>query len=175
MTERAGRYQRSAAGMAGALLVLVGLVVGLVYLQEANTGGPTNPVRPVDYRRTAAYARQQAGFDVVAPDRLPRGWRATSVTFVPQGRQRWHLGVLTAADKYVGLEQADSSVRSMVRTYVDPAASRGRSVTVDGRTWASWSDSGGDLAFVRRQGHTTTLVVGTASRAALLGYVRSLR
>ena len=174
MSERAGRYQRSAAGMAGALLVLVGIVVALVVLQGVGSR-PTNPVHPVEYRRTADYARQQAHFDVVAPASLPRGWRATSVSFVPQGRQRWHLGVLTAADRYVGLEQADSSVRSMVRAYVDPSASRGKPVTIGGHTWTTWSDSGGDLAFVRREGHTTTLVVGTARRGALVGYVRSLR
>jgi hypothetical protein len=161
--------------MIGALLVLVVIVVAFVTFQEVNTGPPANPVHAIDYQPTLKYARRQAHFQLLAPPSLPAGWRATSVTFEPQGHQRWHLGVLTDQNKYVGLEQSDTPVRSMVQEYVDPAASRGRPVTVAGKAWSIWSDSGGDTALVRRQGGATTLVVGTATRAVLVDYVRSLR
>jgi hypothetical protein len=64
----------------------------------------------------------------------------------------------------------------MVNEYVDSAASRRQPVRVGARTWASYTDSGGDLALVRRDGRTTTLVVGhEVPRATLVRYVASLR
>lgn len=162
-------------GLIGALVVLVVVVLGFVLLRDVTRTQPQSPVRAVDYQQTLGYARQHADFPLLAPPRLPHGWRATSVTFIEQGSQRWHLGVLTDKNKYVGLEQADTPVREMVTTYVDPSPSRGAPVTIDGKTWTSWSDAGGDHALARRQAHVTTLVVGTVSRAVLRDYVRSLR
>lgn len=158
------------------MLVLVLIVVGFVGLSRLIGGGePSTPVRTVDYHQTLGYAREHADFHLLAPPRLPQGWRATSVTFVPRGQQRWHLGVLTDRNQYVGLEQADRPVRGMVTEYVDPDAERGQPVTVRGRTWSTWSDAGGDHALVRRSGDTTTLVVGPVDPDVLVGYVRSLR
>ena len=74
--------------------------------------------------------------------------------------QHWHLGVLTRRQGYVGLEQSDRGVTSMVHAYVDKAASRGAAADVAGRRWSTYTDSGGDVALVRRVGRTTTLVVG---------------
>ena len=174
MSGQAGRYQRSAAGMIGAMLVLVAAIVGFVLLRDLNREVPDSPVEAVDYARTAAYAREQASFEVLAPDELPEGWKATTVGFVPDP-SRWHLGVLTDQGNYVGLEQADSSVASMVSTYVDPEATHGKPVTIDGETWVSRSDSGGDTALVRREGEVTTLVVTTADEDVLVDYIESLR
>ena len=174
MSGQAGRYQRSAAGMIGAMLVLVAGIFAFVLLRDINREVPGSPVKAVDYSRTAAYAEEQASFDVLAPDELPEGWKATTVEFVVDPA-RWHLGVLTDQGNYVGLEQADSSVESMVSTYVDPAANRGKPVTIEGQAWISWSDSGGDTALVRRAGHVTTLVVTTADEDVLVDYIESLR
>ena len=44
--------------------------------------------------------------------------------------EHWHLGVLTAKDKYVGLEQADTPIRAMVKQYVDKHAHPSPPVTV---------------------------------------------
>jgi hypothetical protein len=64
----------------------------------------------------------------------------------------------------------------MVHEYVDRAASRGGSTDVAGRRWSTYTDSGGDLALVRRQGGTTTLVIGhDVPRSQLVAYVASLR
>lgn len=174
MSGQAGRYQRSAGGMIGAMLVLVVGIVAFVLVRDLNRDTPGSPVEAVDYARTAAYAQEQATFEVLAPEELPKGWKATTVRFVPDP-SRWHLGVLTDRGKYVGLEQAESSVASMVSTYVDQVTTRGKPVTIDGETWASRSDSGGDTALVRRAGDLTTLVVTTADVDLLVDYINSLR
>ena len=176
VSEQPGRYHRSFTGLAAALVVLVGIVVVLVLLQKFNnTAGVPNPAPAVPYAKTVTYIRQQTHLHLLAPPSLPKGWRATSVRYVDGPDEHWHLGVLTSGDQYVGLEQGHGPVRAMVKKYVDPQARALKPVTIGGASWTAWSDSGGDLGFCRRQGNTTTLVVGTAGRATLTGYVASLR
>ena len=175
MSERAGRYQRSAGGMVGAMVVLVALVVGWVGIRALTSRSPESE-QTVDYASVVPEVRKAASLAVVAPPSLPAGWRATSTRFTDGTREHWHLGVLTDQDKYVGLEQSADSVRSMVRAYVDETASRGKPVQVRGRTWSTYTDAGGDLALVRRDGRTTTLVVGhRVPRSALVSYAADLR
>ena len=157
---QAGRYQRSPGGMVGALVVLAGVIGVFVALRELKRDDPRSPVRTVDYVQVAEFARKQADFDLVAPESLPAGWRATTVDYVDGEDARWHLGMLTDEENYVGLEQAESSEESMVATYVDQAAVRGGAVDVDGVSWSTWSDEGGDLALLRDDEDTITLVVG---------------
>ena len=176
MSGQAGRYQRSAAGMVGAMIVLVLVVIGFVLFRGAVREVPETPVRTVDYVQTADYAREQAGFAVLAPDTLPNGWRATSARFTPGRAESWHLGLLTDEEEYVGLEQSTASVQDMVEEHVDAEAVEGKPVEVDGETWQSWSDDGGDLALVWESGDTTTLVVGhNVPEAVLVDFIGHLR
>ena len=156
------------------MLVLVLVIVGFVLFRDLNRAQPEGPVEAVDYQQSAAYADDQAGFDVLTPEQLPEGWKATSVEFVPRP-VRWHLGLLTDEGEYVGLEQSESSVEDMVTTYVDDAPERGGEVPIDGKVWRSWTDDEGDSALVRTDDGVVTLVVGPAEREVLVGFVRSLR
>lgn len=176
MSGQAGRYQRSAAGMVGAMIVLLAVVVAFVVLRDLNRNDPPSPVPAIDYARDAAFAADQATFEVLAPASLPAGWRATTARYVPGSGERWHLGLLTDDDRYVGLEQSAASVESMVESHVDENATRGDVVSVDGAEWSTWSDDGGDLALVREESGTTTLVVGhNVPVAELEAFVASLR
>ena len=175
MSQQAGRYQRSAGGLAGAMIVLAALLVTWVALRSLTSPDPDTAVRTVDYTQAVPPAKKAADFDLVAPARLPTGWRATSVGFTDSDPQHWHLGVLTDENRYVGLEQGADTERSMVRTYVDEQPSRGKPVGVAGQRWTTYTDAGGDLALVRTAGGATTLVVGhDVPRATLVSYVASL-
>jgi Protein of unknown function (DUF4245) len=175
VSEQAGRYQRSAGGLVVAMAVLVALVLGYVGLRSLISSPPSDE-QTVDYARVVPDVRKAARLAILAPPSLPHGWRATSVRFTDDPPQHWHLGVLTDQNRYIGLEQGQRSVPAMVNEYVDSAASRRQPVRVGARTWASYTDSGGDLALVRRDGWTTTLVVGhEVPRATLVRYVASLR
>jgi hypothetical protein len=160
VSEQPGRYQRSAAGMVGAMIVLLAVVVGFVVFRDLNRDDPPGPVREVDYAADAEFAREGAGFELLAPATLPEGWRATTARFLSGAGERWHLGVLTDEDRYVGLEQSAEPPAAMVEEHVDPEARRGDPVDIDGAQWSTWTDEGGDLALVREQPGTTTLVVG---------------
>jgi hypothetical protein len=173
---QAGRYQRSAGGMAGAMIVLVVLILGWVGFRALTSSEPADPVQTVDYHREVPVAKKAATFDLVAPPTLPSGWRATTVGFDDAPDQHWHLGVLTSHGRYVGLEQGDQPVMTFVHKYVDDAARRGKPVEVAGERWSTYTDAGGDTALVRRSGSTTTLVVGhEVPRSDLISYTASLR
>ena len=162
--------------MVGAMLVLGVLIIGWVTIRSLTSDDPSSPVQQVDYARDVPLARKAADFDLVAPPRLPRGWRATTVRYTPAPGAHWHLGVLTDERRYVGLEQSRDSVRSMVEEFVDESASRGRPADVAGEAWSTYTDAGGDLALVRRAGTTTTLVVGhQVPRSTLVSYTAGLR
>jgi hypothetical protein len=173
---QAGRYQRSAGGLAGALVVLLLVLVGWLALKALVSTDPAPPTRTVDYARDVPAVQKAADFDVAAPPSLPEGWRATTVSFSDGPPQHWHLGVLTEDEQYVGVEQAARSVRSMVEEYVDPVARRRAPTDVAGRPWSTYTDAGGDLALVRRDGDVTLLVVGHGvPRDDLVAYAASLR
>ena len=57
MSEQAGRYQRSAGGMVGAMVVLVVLLVAWVAIQSLVKDQPDSAVRTVDYAQVVAPAR----------------------------------------------------------------------------------------------------------------------
>lgn len=176
MSEQSGRYQRSFGGFAGSMIVLVVLILVWLGFRALTSSTPDSPVQTVDYHQEVPAARRAVDFHLLAPPRLPDGWRATSVHVTAGPVQQWHLGVLTDAGRYVGLEQADRSVRSMLASYVDKAPERGAPVDVLGRRWSTWTDSGGDLALTAHQGRTTTLVVGhDVPRSDLISYASTLR
>jgi hypothetical protein len=176
VSEQSGRYQRSFGGLVGSMIVLVALILVWVGFRALTSSTPDDPVQTVDYHQDVPAARRAADFHLLAPPTLPDGWRATTVSFTDTPVQHWHLGVLTDAGRYVGLEQGQQSVRSMVGQYVDKAPQRGAPVDVSGRRWSTWTDSGGDLALVTQQGRTTTLVVGhDVPRSDLMSYASTLR
>ncbi len=174
MSEQPARYQRTTGGLVGALIVAVAVVVGFVLLRDLVRTEAETEVKEVDYLRVLEFTREQVDFDPLAPRSLPDGWRATSARITPQPA-RWHLGVLTDQDRYIGLEQSRSSEANMVRRYVDAEAVEGEPVTIDGRAWRTWTDQGGDNGLSRVVDGVTVVVVGTPDQALLADYVESLR
>lgn len=175
MSERPGKYQRSFPGMIGAMLVLLIAVAGFTVFREAVRDEPADPVTPVDYLQPAEFAREAADFPVLVPPTLPEGWIATSVQFVDGVDQAWRLGLLTEDQKFVGLRQESRRASELVEDYVDEDAVQGDDITVDGTTWQTWTDEGGDTALVRETDDVTTLVVGTVGEDTLVSFIRSLR
>lgn len=133
---RAPRSQtrKTAGDMVRSLAVVMVLVGILVVFNVAEQPDPV--VRDIDYTGAVELARQQAPYDVLAPDPLPDGWRATSARTRPDGDGvTWHLGLVTARESYAGLEQSDTSDR---RGFVDrftSGATAAGTVDIGGRTW----------------------------------------
>lgn len=158
------------------MIVLVLLVVGFVVVRNLVRDEPPSPVTTVDFRPALDHARGQADYRVLAPDRLPAGWRATQARFTPGVRQHWHLAFLTDQGRYVGLEQAKGGPRPLLHEYVDAEPVQGEPVTVEGARWATWHDDGGDLALVRTEGGVSTVLVGhDVPTATLVEFLVRLR
>jgi len=162
-----GRYQRSSGGLIGALIVTVGAVVAFVVFRALTSDDETTPVRAIDYSAAVQGARADGKLTVLAPDRLPLGWKATSATYNRGVSTTWHLGILTGDTKYVGVEEARESIDDLVEEHVDENAKRGKDVTIGGQKWQTWTDTDGDYAVARavdgpKGAEESVLVVGSA-------------
>jgi hypothetical protein len=143
-------------------LAVILLAAGVIYLFIPHDAD-RDPVKTVDYQVELSTARRAAPYPVEAPGKLPKGWRATSVTYdahSPHGAA-WHLGFLTGKDQYAAVEQSDARPQSYVEQVTQGAHKTGHSRTIDGDRWVRWQGDKYD-ALVRRSDGWTTVVTGTA-------------
>ena len=169
MSEQPGRYQRSASGMVGALLVTLLAILAFVAFRACTRTDLEVKPDHADYLAEVGFA-QRSGADVVYPASLPSGWYATSVDFAPGRRPTFGLSLLTSSTEYAGLRQSPLPAAQLLTTYVDPHPTAGAPVTLDSgivRHWDTWTDAGGDTALVARWRHETLMVFGSASSADL--------
>ncbi|WP_183408232.1 DUF4245 family protein [Nocardioides pocheonensis] len=179
-TERPGpRPPRTFGAMSGALIFLLLLVLAWVGFRALTSDKKATPVPTVDWSAWVNAGRTEQRLATFAPEKLPAGWRATSVHYAGGNEPQWHLGLLTDRGKYVGIEESLSSTKDLVTQYVDEAAVRGKDVEVGGQTWQSWSDAGGDHALVRSveaagRPYESVLVGGSADAATVARFTGSL-
>jgi Protein of unknown function (DUF4245) len=170
MSGTSSRGNPSMGDIARSVAVLGAIILALFGLGRVLTVTPDEPTRNVDYRTAVESSRTVADFDVLAPASLPDGWRATSVRFEDDS---WHLGVVTADDDYVGLEQVAASPRRAVERFANGSRSSGDTV-VDGKTWSLHTGPRDNLTYVRSDGGMTIVVTGTAPRHETEAYISSL-
>lgn len=175
-SEKPGRYARSANGLIASLVVTVVAVVAFVGFRALTSKDLEVRPEPVDYLETVELA-QDSGHEVFYPPTLPDGWIATNVAVVPGERPAFGLSILTADDTFVGLRQEDDSLADLLETYVDEEAREEGPTEFDtpiARTWQTYSDDGGDLAYATEVGDDTLLVYGSASAEDLRLVLESL-
>jgi len=177
-TEQPGRYQRSAGGMIGAMIILV-LIIGAFVIFRSLTRAEVE-TRPdaVDYLETVGYAHD-ADLDVAYPEELPEDWLATRVDLGSAGNRAWGLTMLTQEGAFAGLRQDDEELSALLETYVDQDTTEREPVEVAGSVatrWQTFTDSGGDTAFAARAGPQDewVLVYGSATPDQLLVLIDSL-
>lgn len=105
---------------------------------------------------------------------MPAGWRATSAKYTGGAGARWHLGILTSSEKYVGIEEARSTVADLLSRSVRGEAVKGKPVEIDGVSWQSWRGETGDYVLTRSDGDVSVLVRGTAPATVVQGFVKRL-
>lgn len=167
MSQQGGRYQRSAAGMIGALIVTMAAIAAFVALRAVNRNDLDVDPETVDYL-SAVEAVQGVGRDVVYPATLPSGWRVTSLDSEPGDRPVWGLGMLTDGGAFVGVRQEDDSIDNLVEIYVDEDATEGDPLSLPGglaTSWSTWTDEGGDVGYATEVDGQSVLVYGSAGVA----------
>jgi hypothetical protein len=148
------------------MIVLVLAVLGYYVVQNLTHDQPEVKPVAVDYLDTVRSV-QEAGVNVVYPRSLPHGWIAREPGFTPGDRPIWALPMLTADDRFVGIQQEDAPLADLLQTYLPKGARQGESVRLASglsgvTTWSSWSDGSRDSAFATEIGGDTLLVYGSA-------------
>ena len=175
MSSTSSRGNPSMGDIARSIAVLGAIILALFALGRLFTVTPDEPTQSVDYRSAVESSRTVADFELLAPDSLPEGWRATSVRFEPDS---WHLGVLTDEDDYVGLEQVTADTGRAIERFANGSRDEGTTV-VEGETWSLRTGPRDDLTYVRRDsaasdGGMTIVVTGSAPRVVMERYISSL-
>ena len=121
-------------------------------------------VRVIDYSGDLAAARTHAPYHVLAPVGLPDGWRATSVRYATKdGATMWHLGFISPADEYVGVEQSDGPAVLWIRQQTHGGRVEAQ-VPVNGQSWTMRYQQDKDLrSLAITEDGVTTVVAGIAS------------
>lgn len=169
MSEQPGRYQRSPAGMVGALLVTVLVILGFVAFRSCVRSDLDVRPQHVDYRADVGFA-QQSGARPVYPSALPSGWYATNVDYTPSTPPTLLISMLTASGDYVGFVQSSQTAPQVLTTYVDSDPASGAPVTLGSglvTQWDTWTDAGGDTALVAPWHGQTLMVFGSAPQSDL--------
>ncbi|MPZ59922.1 MAG: DUF4245 family protein [Propionibacteriales bacterium] len=157
----------------GFLLLIIAVLWGLWSL---NNDPQVHEPEPVAYRGALQAAREAADYRVLGPRDLPEGWMATSVERTQDGGYlRWHLGLLTDDQEYVGIEQYDGPPDDFAAEYV-AGLQPGDVLTINDRRWRLYLSEGSDSdsALVSQGGDATTIVVGTASPDTLIEFTGEL-
>ncbi|MGA8256934.1 MAG: DUF4245 domain-containing protein [Nocardioides sp.] len=174
--EQGGRYNRTANGLIGSMIITVLAVVGFVlfrglFSDEPDQGRP----EPIDYLPSVQQL-QTNDYEPVYPATLPEGWIVTNLDVDPGERPAYGLNFYTPDDEFVGLRQADEDVDELLAEFVDenPVEEDPLTGVAFGSTWEGWSDEGGDRAYSTTFGDDTVLVFGDVSADELAELVALL-
>ena len=168
--------------MVRSLVVILLPLIAITYFFTRTPDGPD--VKTVEWAPVLVQARDQAPYPVLAPRAVPPAWRATQVTWVPQGRaylngepsprNRWELGFLDADDTFVELVQGDLEARELVEDKTREGLADGSS-DVAGDTWdRRISADERTRSLVRTADGATTIVVGDLPYGSLESFAATL-
>lgn len=167
MAQGSARYERSAAGMAGAMIITLLVILTFVAFRAINRNDLAVEPNRVDYLQTVGDL--QAGSDLapIYPPSLPSGWTATRAVFDAENLA-WELDLLTDEERYVGVRQADMREKDLIEEYVDPEGEREGITDLGGELdleWEGWQVDGDDTAFTTTHDGAGVLVFGSAPAA----------
>ncbi len=168
------RGRQTVGDMVRSMLVVLALVLVVVALRGGD--GPGERVRPFDYSGALASAREQAPYEVLAPVGLPAEWTPTSARSGRDGDTfTWHLGFVTPAGDYAGLEQGDGDPEAFLDAVADGGRDAG-TTRIDGLRWRRVEGGSPEQRVLVLEGEAvTTLVGGGAAWAELRALARTLR
>ena len=179
---RASTRTASTGDMVRSIVVILLPLIAITYFFTRTPDGPT--IRTVEWTPVLVQAREQAPYPVLAPRAVPESWRATQVTWVPEGRpylngepsprNLWQLGFLDAQNTYVELVQGDREVPDLVADRTRDGLEDGTS-DVAGATWERRiSADERTRSLVRTADGSTAIVVGDLPYRALESFASTL-
>jgi len=154
---------RTNANLWRALIPLL-VIVGVVVIFTWPNGRGSDGVHVVDVSAPIAAAREQAGFEVLAPTGLSgRDWRATSTRFVaasPTAAASFRIGYVSPSGKYAEFTESDDVPAAVLATFgpLDPAPA----TRVGDQQWQRYQTRDQQDLIVKTMGQVTVVVTGSA-------------
>lgn len=176
MSGQGGRYERSMAGMVGAMAVTLLLIIAFVAFRAVNRDNPEYEPEEIEYLPVVQALQQGTELRPAYPPSLPAGWISTQASWDPD-TMTWKLNLLDDRGRFVGVRQStELPEQVLVERYVDEDAERGDTVTLAGTLageWTVWTDDT-DYALVVEREDDVVLVVGTGGAEQVRGLAESL-
>lgn len=122
-------------------MLVVGLFVAFLYVVVLRPA--PDPVREVDVADAASIAASADAFEIMVPEGLPEGWRATSARFTPgpvAGTGTWFNGYVSPDQEFAAVAQQDYSQRDFVRQYTAGSEQTG-ALPVGDDVWLVFSNT----------------------------------
>ncbi|EMF54564.1 hypothetical protein SBD_4232 [Streptomyces bottropensis ATCC 25435] len=154
-------------------LGIIVLAAWVIYLFIPHDETEQEPKR-VDYRVELLTARRAASYPVVAPEGLPKTWKATSVRFRGDESDHWHLGFHDPDGQYVAVEQSAEKPSRFVADATQDARKTGTTQEIGDETWTRYEGDRYDALVLSGEG-STTVVTGSASFDRLTKMAEALR
>lgn len=179
----AARVRKSVADLARSLAAVFAFVLIVLLVSPARElvfHGYGKAITTVPYQPQVSAARYFSHAPMPAPVGLPAGWRATSARdhqgSDPTDPTTLHIGFVTPANRYAGLEEAAGDAHAfLVRQLGKAGAAHVQAtVTIGGIAWQLRRDAGGAPALTRQDGRVTIVVLGGANGGAALPELRVL-
>ena len=146
------------------LLVIVGLLVLLNRPGDQRSDG----VHVIDPGPAISAAREQAGFQVLAPSGLGDRWRPTSTELLPAGPAApasFRIGYVSPAGRYAELLQSADAPDAVAARY-GPLVADG-TTSIAGASWQQYDTKSGRRLLRHTFGDITVVVTGSASQPEL--------
>ena len=166
---------RTPANLWRALIPLL-VIAGLLVLLSWPHGQDTDGVRVIDPGPAIAAARQQAGFEVLAPSGLNERWRPTSTELVPAGPAEpaaFRIGYVSPAGRYAELYQSADAPDAVAARY-GPLVADG-AASIGGLSWQQYQTAAGRGLLRHTFGKVTVIVTGSAEQPELAELAGSVR
>jgi hypothetical protein len=166
---------RTPANLWRALIPLL-VIAGLLVLFNRPAGQGSDGVHVIDPAPAIAAARQQAGFEVLAPGGLGSGWRPTSTELLPAGPSEpasFRIGYVSPSGRYAELFQSADAADAVAAHY-GPLMADG-TTSINGESWQQYETKSGRRLLRHTFGAVTVIATGSASQAELAELAASLR
>lgn len=159
-------------------MAVIGAVIAALMLVTWRPRPEAGP-REVDWAEYAQTVQTRVEYPVAMPAGLSDAWISTSVRFErtdsSSGRPVWHIGFVTPASQYAGVEQTDGDSAAFVAGLVGGAKPEG-TVSLAGRDWQRYgSGANGYRTLVLIGQPSTIAITGSASDAELEQLAASLK
>lgn len=161
------------------MVISLVLVLGVIAIIMVIAWRPKpEAVKPVEYRPQLSIAQREAGFPILMPDPLPEEWTVTSVRWENTGTSSpdpaWHIGMVTADDQYVQIEQSATARPEWLAEQLDGEQQVGQT-QISGATWTEYERAQPlQRSLVSTANGRTSIVSGTLSFNELASFTAAL-